>query len=120
MFQSKNFQKQRKSNMLQVNNLNSVEFEKYISEDENAVIIDVRTEQEFKEVRLPNSVLIDIYRQDFFEKVEQLDRSKNYYVYCRSGSRSYNAAWQMLQMGFNSVYNLESGIINWEGEVEEG
>lgn len=103
-----------------VKNLSADLFERKISENAENILIDVRTKEEFVELRLPNSILIDIYQPDFFEKIEKLDKSKTYYVYCRSGSRSYTACQQMISMGFANLYNLENGIINWEGETENG
>ena len=99
-------------------NLGSKEFEKQLSENKNAVLLDVRTEMENAQARIPNSVLIDISSSAFQKEIDQLDRNKSYYVYCRSGNRSYHAARMMHQMGFEKVYNLASGIIDWQGEIE--
>ena len=52
-------------------------------------------------------------------RLEKLDKSKNYYVYCRSGGRSAQAATLMDQMGFNETYNLLGGFKEWDGDVEE-
>ena len=50
----------------------------------------------------------------------ELDKSKNYYVYCRSGGRSAQACAVMTQMcGFENAYNLLGGFMNWEGEVAQ-
>ncbi len=95
-------------------------FDNSIKNDKDAVLLDVRTEKENREVRIPNSVLIDIYQPSFVSEIEKLDRSKNYFVYCRSGHRSYHAAKQMLQMGFEKVYNLVGGIIKWDKVTERG
>lgn len=101
-------------------NLDYKSFEEEIKSDAESVILDVRTKQEHDEVRLPNSVLIDLYNPEFRSKVEALDKTKKYYVYCRSGNRSYHAGLSMIQMGFENVYNLAPGIIGWYGEVEQG
>lgn len=86
--------------------------------DENAVILDVRTEDEFNEGFIANAINIDIHRgQDFVNEIENLDKSKNYYVYCRSGMRSAKACEIMNQLGFENAYNLIGGITEWEGEV---
>lgn len=88
--------------------------------DENAVILDVRTVEEYNNGFIPNSVLIDI--QDpakFTEEIEKLDQSKNYYVYCRSGKRSMLACQVMENMGFTNLANLEGGILDWDGEVKQ-
>jgi rhodanese-related sulfurtransferase len=52
------------------------------------------------------------------QEIEKLDKNKTYYVYCRSGNRSFHAGNFMLQAGFQKVYNLEPGIIGWHGEKE--
>ncbi|MDQ7816814.1 MAG: rhodanese-like domain-containing protein [Melioribacteraceae bacterium] len=101
-----------------VANLDSETFEKMINEIDDAVILDVRTQDEYKTVRIPNSILIDIYKPTFLGEIEKLDRNKTYFIYCRSGSRSHHAAVQMQKMDFEKVYNLESGIIQWFGPVE--
>lgn len=86
--------------------------------DENAVILDVRTENECDEGIIANAINIDIYEgQGFIAKLEALDKSKNYYVYCRSGARSAKACDVMESLGFERTYNLLGGILNWNGEI---
>ena len=84
-------------------NLNAEEFKNLISSDESAIIIDVRTPAEFNNGHINNSLLIDIYNPTFQNEILKLDKSKNYYIYCRSGNRSYHAGVFMLAEGFNSV-----------------
>ena len=89
-----------------------------MEKDSNAVILDVRTEVEIEDGIIPNSINIDIYKgQEFIEELEKLDKAKNYYVYCRSGSRSGQACAIMNSIGFKNAYNLEGGFMNWEGET---
>ena len=89
-----------------------------LKDDANAVILDVRTEDEFSEGVIPGAFNIDIYKgQGFIYALEELDKSKNYYGYCRSGGRSGQACLIMSQLGFENTYNLLGGIMNWEGEV---
>jgi rhodanese-related sulfurtransferase len=86
--------------------------------DENAVILDVRTENECNEGIIANAINLDIYEgQGFIAKLEALDKSKNYYVYCRSGARSAKACDVMESLGFERTYNLLGGILNWNGEI---
>ena len=89
-----------------------------LTEDTNAVIIDVRTEDECEEGIIPNAINIDIFKgQGFIDEIETLDKSKNYYVYCKAGSRSAQACAVMNQLGFESTYNLTGGFMNWKGEI---
>ena len=87
--------------------------------DPNAIILDVRTEEEYNEAHIPNSILLDYYRgQDFIDELNELDRDKSYYVYCRTGNRSGQTCAIMNQLGFENAYNLVGGIEQWEGEIE--
>ena len=89
-----------------------------LESEEDCLIIDVRTSEEFKELRLPNSINIDFYNpQDFMQELEKLDKNKVYYIYCRTGSRSANTCELMKEIGFAKTYNLLGGITEWEGEV---
>lgn len=89
-----------------------------LENDPNAVIVDVRTEEEWNEGIIPNALLNDIFNgQGFIYKLEELDRTKNYYVYCKSGRRSAQACAIMNQMGFDNTFNLEGGFSNWKGDV---
>lgn len=100
-------------------NLSQSEWTEQLNADDNAVILDVRTEAEVAEKKIPNSINIDIYKgQGFVYQVEELDKSKNYYVYCRSGARSAQACNIMNQLGFDNTYNLLGGILEWTGDVE--
>jgi rhodanese-related sulfurtransferase len=100
--------------------LTQEEWAAQLEQDSNAVILDVRTEQEIEEGYIPNAKHIDIYLgQGFVEELEKLDKSKNYYVYCRSGNRSGQACAIMDSLGFGNAYNLQGGFMNWQGEVAQ-
>jgi len=96
------------------------EWQDLIADDANAVILDVRTEEEVADGFIPNMLNIDIRKgQGFLDEVEKLDTSKNYYIYCRSGARSAQACTLMNQMGFETTYNLLGGFMEWDGETAE-
>jgi rhodanese-related sulfurtransferase len=99
-------------------NLSQQDWISQLESDSNAVILDVRTEDECNEGIVPNAIMIDIYKgQGFIYQVEELDKSKNYYVYCKAGGRSAQACSIMNQLGFENTYNLEGGFSQWKGEV---
>ena len=56
-------------------------------------------------------------QQDFIFDLEELDKNKNYYVYCRSGNRSAQACAIMNQLGFKNAYNLSGGILEWNEDL---
>ena len=98
-------------------NLTQEDWTKQLEEDNNSVILDVRTEDEVNLGIIPNAIHIVIYKgQGFIYKLEELDKTKSYFVYCRSGARSGQACTIMNQLGFNKAYNLLGGIIEWQGE----
>lgn len=100
-----------------VQNVSNEEFAEGLERDQDAVLIDVRTEMEFDSGHLPEAKLMDMMSPSFKNSIEQLDREKSYYLYCRSGNRSYHAGRAMINKGFTKVYNLAGGIIRWNGDV---
>jgi len=100
--------------------LTQEEWSSQLESDENTFILDVRTPEEVEEGYIPGATNIDIYLgQEFVEELEKLDKSKNYYVYCRSGQRSGQACAIMNKLGFKNAYNLEGGFMNWTGDIVE-
>jgi rhodanese-related sulfurtransferase len=100
-------------------NLEQKEWWSQFLNDEHGIIIDVRTEDEYESGKIPGSLNIDIYKgQGFIYKVEELDKAKNFYVYCAAGVRSANACGVMQQLGFENVFNLVGGFSNWEGPTD--
>lgn len=91
-----------------------------LNNDDNAVILDVRTSEEVCQGIIPNAMHIDIFKgHEFISKLETLDKNKNYYVYCKMGGRSAQACSIMNQLGFENTYNLIGGIMEWEGEIAD-
>lgn len=99
--------------------LSQEEWSEQLQNDNNALILDVRTLEEVADGYIPNAKNIDIYLgADFLSEIEKLDKSKNYYVYCRSGNRSGQACAILNSIGIENTYNLEDGFMHWEGETE--
>ena len=99
-------------------NLSQEDWISQFEADENAVILDVRTEAEYNDGIILNAINIDIHKgQEFITELEALDKSKNYYVYCRSGMRSAKACEIMNELGIENAYNLLGGIIEWNGDI---
>lgn len=100
--------------------LNQNEWLERAQADTNAVILDVRTQDEWDEGYIPNAIHIDIYKgQGFIYEVDQLDKNKNFYVYCKAGGRSGQACQIMNQLGFENTFNLVGGMMQWQGPVEQ-
>ena len=84
----------------------------------NAVLLDVRTPEEYSLGHLEGSMNINWYDNDFKDKVAVLERSKTVYVYCKAGGRSAKAATMLREMGFKDVVNLEGGYDAVKGLTE--
>jgi len=82
----------------------------------NAVLLDVRTPQEYSEGHIPTSKNIPL---QVIDKVKALVKNKDVplFVYCYSGSRSSQAVIELRRMGYTNVKNI-GGISAYVGKVE--
>ena len=105
--------------ILSVMNISQNDWWEKAQADASAMIIDVRTPEEFNAGYIPGAINVNIFEQeDFLNFVESLDKDKNYYVYCRSGARSGNACGIMNDMGIENAFNLTGGILDWQGPTQ--
>ncbi len=86
---------------------------RYQATGSNAVLLDVRTVAEFKSGTIPGAVNLDVMASGFKNAVMKLDKSKEYFVFCRSGARSGTAA-NILAGNGCKVVNLSGGISAWK------
>ena len=80
------------------------------------MIIDVRTPEEYEQGHIEGSQNINVKSEAFVTEIEKLSKSDTLLVYCRSGKRSLYAAQVMVSFGFQKIYDLEGGFLNWESE----
>tara|TARA_B100001250_G_scaffold407142_1_gene427411 strand:+ start:1512 stop:1820 length:309 start_codon:yes stop_codon:yes gene_type:complete len=100
-------------------NLNQEDWLKNNEEDNESIIVDVRTQEEYNLGYIKNSILIDVNQPNLFmESISNLDKRNSYYVYCRTGVRSEMACSLMNQSGL-TAYNLIGGFVEWKGEIEK-
>lgn len=100
------------SETAEVTNLNVTEFANVIA-TQDVVILDVRTPAEFAAGHVSNAVNLDVESGRFANEILNLDKSKTYAVYCRSGRRSAEAVKIMSDAGFTNLYNMNGGTIDW-------
>jgi rhodanese-related sulfurtransferase len=93
-------------------NLNVSEFSQKITEP-GVIILDVRTPEEFVSGHIEGALNIDFNSGNFANEITRLNPSEKYAIYCRSGSRSGQAASIMHKAGFHDVSNLNGGVIDW-------
>ncbi|MDF1568939.1 MAG: rhodanese-like domain-containing protein [Spirochaetaceae bacterium] len=84
------------------------EFER-LEGDGDAVVIDVRTPEEYASGHAGDALNIDFYDKDFRQSLDALDKESAYFIYCRSGSRSGRTLSLMKDLGFTRVYDLAGG-----------
>ena len=93
----------------------NAEITKY-NEIPGAVLLDVRSEQEYREGHIPGSINLPLQELDNAEKIIE-NEDTPIYVYCRSGSRSRQASAILGAMGYSNVTNI-GGMAAWTGKVE--
>jgi len=88
-------------------------FAEKIKATSNAQILDVRTPEEFASEHIDKARNINWLGDDFVTNVENLDKSKPVFVYCKSGGRSAKASAKLAELGFKTIYELQGGIMKW-------
>lgn len=84
--------------------------------EQDYIIIDARTEEEFAEGHIENAILIPEYEIANRAKKELPDKEQLILVYCRSGRRSKIASEELVKLGYTNVKEF-GGIIDWPYEV---
>ncbi len=86
--------------------LNASEFKEKL-ESQPGLVIDVRTDEEYNNGHLAlTDYQYNFLDGEFENQLNQMDKDKTYYLYCRTGNRSGKAAKLMKERGFNNVYNV--------------
>lgn len=96
--------------------ISQVEAKKIMDNEEDIIVLDVRTEEEYDEEHIDNAIVIPV--EEIEEKAEDIlpDKTKKILVYCRSGKRSLAACEKLIKMGYTNVLDF-GGIIDWNFEL---
>lgn len=81
----------------------------HFKQDQKAILLDVRTEEEFKTGTLQGAENLDYLSQTLADELEQLPKEISYYVFCRTGRRSLRVCVLLKNMGYK-VINLDGGL----------
>ena len=108
----------KEENKIMYNKITAEEAKEIIDTQE-VIILDVRTQEEFKEKHIEGALLIPDYELANVAKSKLPDKNKKILVYCRSGNRSKSAARLLIDMGYTDVSDF-GGIINWPYETVQG
>jgi len=92
-----------------------LELSEILQKDPNAVLVDVREQEEFDEVNL-SGLLIPL--SEFEQRWQEVPRDKPVYIHCRSGRRSRTALEHLKKQGYTNGYNVTGGILAWLNEID--
>jgi rhodanese-related sulfurtransferase len=95
-----------------VKHVNAEEAAKLVQEGK-VTVLDVRTEDEFKEGHIKGAKNVDFNAEDFAKKAAQVDKSKPVLVHCQAGGRSTKSLPTLEKLGFE-IYHLDGGFSAWE------
>jgi len=91
-------------------------YELITSGEDDVIILDVRSEDEFLGGHIAGSILLPV--NEIEDRAESVlpDKDATILVICQSGNRSQVAAQELVDLGFTNVYNI-GGIMSWPGEI---
>lgn len=105
-FLAYNFLSNSSQTMNKTMNISPTEFWEKV-QDKPGVVIDVRTDEEYNNGHLAiTNHQYNLLDGEFENQLENLDKNETYYLYCRTGNRSGQAARLMKENGFENVYNV--------------
>ena len=85
--------------------------------DPKVVIVEVDEDTTlYAQGHIENAINIDVEGGQFDSGIAELDKTKTYAIYCRSGRRSGAAVAKMSDAGFTSLFNLNAGITDWQSQ----
>ena len=90
-----------------------------IEKEENYIILDVRTYEEFAAGHIPGAIVIPNETIGTEEIAQLPDKDQLIMVYCRSGNRSKQASGKLVKLGYTNIVEF-GGIIDWPGETVSG
>ncbi len=79
----------------------------------DAILIDVRTPEEYALGHIDNAININFFDQNFVKQIATVDTSKTVYLYCKKGGRSAKAATLLDSLGYKNVIDLAGGYDAW-------
>lgn len=107
------------SKVLSSSKIKPEEAKKRLESEKGIILLDVRTQEEYIEKHIPESMLIPVEEIEKEARTKLTDKNSIIFVYCRSGKRSAIAVEALVKMGYTRIFDL-GGIINWPYETESG
>ena len=88
-----------------------------VTEESNAIILDVRTPAEYEMSHIPDALNVSVQADDFDRMLADLDTEQTYIVHCTKNpadGRSSRALARMQELGFRHLFSLEGGYVAWK------
>ncbi|MGL5348202.1 MAG: rhodanese-like domain-containing protein [Peptostreptococcaceae bacterium] len=94
-------------------NIDKTKLNKMLNSKDDVLLLDIRTKEEFEEKSIPEAINMPLSTLLF--NISEIEEYKNKIViiYCRSGHRSITACSLLSMEGFEKLYNLEKGILEY-------
>ena len=98
-------------------NITAEEAKQIMDSEEDYIILDVRTQEEYDQGHIPGAILIPDTEIKHKAEEVMMDKDQLILVYCRSGRRSKLAAEALAELGYTNIKEF-GGIIDWPYEIE--
>jgi len=85
-----------------------------MSDQPDFVLLDIRMAPEVATGHIPGTDALDYYSPSFHDNLAELDQDVTYLIYCRTGRRTAQTRAEMMDLGFERVFELAGGIRAWE------
>lgn len=111
-----NMQEKEENPSITYQTITAHEANERLLQNDNIILLDVRTKEEYSQIHIPNSILIpvEVLKNEAEDKLK--DKDSEILIYCRSGRRSIIAAEILVELGYTNVYDI-GGIIDWQYET---
>lgn len=106
-------QEQQGSEPTEKTEFSAIDFNELVKNAPNLQLVDVRTPEEFRKGHIEHAANVNINGDQFEDQMRALDKSKPVYIYCLSGARSKSAAQYLRENGYQQVYEMPGGILEW-------
>ena len=99
-----------------LNEIDVNELKVMIDNDKNFILLDVRTDNEVFISKLSKSIHIPM--NDIPNRLNELDKSKEIIIYCKSGKRSAKVCEFLINNKYKNIKNLQGGILAWSEQID--
>ena len=102
------------ANETESSDLTAAQALEFLSAENDVIVLDVRTPQEFSAGHIEGALNLDIKQDGFKERLAKLEKGNAFLVHCASGRRSQLSVAIMEELGFENIYHLDGGFNAWK------